>query len=133
MPKVWKGSRTAKEVHSKHKVPFLNGETYDSLDHYLIACPCCESELTINLYEKLSDPDHIIIKITKAKHKEQPMPKYEIGDRCPYCHKGYLNTGYVFDDQIDYTCSKCGKTVEVKKTGVGKKSLNNFFKSENRV
>jgi uncharacterized protein (DUF983 family) len=41
--------------------------------------------------------------------------KVNIGDKCPHCNKGVLNTGYVFHDQIDYVCSNCGKEVIVHK------------------
>ena len=71
MATVWNGKRVAKEVYIEEKIPYdPKGETYSSLDHYLIDCPDCGAKLTIKLYEKASNPDHIIIKITRAEHKK---------------------------------------------------------------
>lgn len=70
MAKDWKGKRIAKEVYVTNKIPYAKGETYETLDHYLVACPDCGAELTIKLFEKLSNPDHIHVVLTHAKHKK---------------------------------------------------------------
>jgi hypothetical protein len=71
MSTVWNGRKIAKEIYAEEKIPYdPKGETYSYLDHYLIACPDCGAELTIKLLEKLSNPDHTIVAITRSKHKK---------------------------------------------------------------